>query len=207
MDDLFKVSSAYVEPHRFYHNLDHIASMIRHFHLWKGKAGIEISDRDAERIYKAIVWHDVIYQIKPKEPGDNERLSAICYEAHSRESKIYDRKVSEMILATADHFSDNEYDPITSFLLDLDLCTFSWEIGNFMEVNRNIDREYITEFPVDEVLDKRASFIENVLQHKARFRVMTDLNPLMKRNIRDLNSVYTDHRDILRFTLLGVDKD
>src|SRR4051794_22476684 len=63
-----RLVAAYSEPHRHYHNLEHIAEMLRVVDRLSKFA----ADPDAVRL--AVWFHDAVYDPRAK---DNEKLSAI----------------------------------------------------------------------------------------------------------------------------------
>ncbi|SMC84143.1 HD domain-containing protein [Kibdelosporangium aridum] len=107
------LTQRYGEPHRAYHNAFHIAAVLRE--AW------EIADVSAEDwaiLTLAICAHDVVYDARP---GDDERASAAWAREKLTEAGLAERhivKVSELVLATVGHQSD---DPLAHILLDADL--------------------------------------------------------------------------------------
>jgi len=68
------VLRAYNEPHRHYHTLKHIKSMLRN--LDNISLTLPLTSQQIEVLQVAIWFHDIVY-IVPSEPGRNECTSAI----------------------------------------------------------------------------------------------------------------------------------
>lgn len=125
----------YQEPHRHYHNLEHISEM--------GKIVGKLADgaRDLNAIYLAVWFHDAVYDPKAK---DNEARSV----ALMRESltplgipvAVIDH-VQAMIMATT-HGSLTTDDPDTMILLDADLAVLGAEERRYVRYAEAIRREY-----------------------------------------------------------------
>jgi predicted metal-dependent HD superfamily phosphohydrolase len=114
------IESRYSEPHRHYHNLDHIRQCLGQL----DRAGEVIAERDATEL--AIWFHDIIYRYGAK---DNEELSAMLFRDAARAVMPASlvKRVSNFILATK-HTGAAEDEP-TAYLVDIDLSGFGlpWE--------------------------------------------------------------------------------
>lgn len=114
----------YDEPHRFYHNRDHIEDLV-------GRA-VQRGILDDELLL-AIVFHDIVYN--PKE-SNNEELSAKLYkETHAD----YIEDVYQAILDTKTHEPTNK---ISNILCKLDLHVLYGDFKTFVEFEHKIFKEY-----------------------------------------------------------------
>ncbi len=114
----------YDEPHRFYHNIEHILTMLN-----KAKERNILSDE----LYLAIVFHDIIYN--PRASNNEEKSAELFY------SYIQNDSVKQAILDTKHHR------PNTDSLLSIDLCMLDLEIVHsgfeeFIQFEHKIFKEY-----------------------------------------------------------------
>jgi predicted metal-dependent HD superfamily phosphohydrolase len=130
-----RLVAAYSEPHRHYHNLEHLSEMFR-------VAG-RLADfaQDTSAVQLAIWFHDAVYD--PKAKGNEVRSAAQAIEllqplgvpgpllAH----------VKSMILATV-HVDLDKVDADTAVLLDADLAILSAEERRYARYAADIRREY-----------------------------------------------------------------
>lgn len=131
LDDLGIASwviSRYDEPHRFYHNLEHIIRML------KGASDLGMLNNDT--LFLAIVFHDIIYNPIRK---DNEEKSAELFNYVYDGDVVMKREVTRMILDTITHKSDNE---LSQILIKLDLLQFEGSCEEMIKDHDNIYKEY-----------------------------------------------------------------
>jgi len=134
-DEYWKeIKEHYSDKSRYYHNLDHIASMI--FELETVKSEIE----DWNSVLFSIFYHDIIYK---SSANDNEEKSAEI--AKNRLQKInlsYTQinKIYNQILATKKHqlSADSE----TNYLLDADLSILGKSWNEYENYTKQIRKEY-----------------------------------------------------------------
>jgi predicted metal-dependent HD superfamily phosphohydrolase len=137
------------QPHRYYHNINHINDLLIELDDWAPRAGY--ADNVKRLVTYGIWYHDAIYNTYSA-PGSNERLSARLFEQQHPEFEPFELNcVVEMIEATAKHTSqqdmregskDRYIDIHNAVMLDCDLAGFghSWEV---YEMNgENIRQEY-----------------------------------------------------------------
>mgnify|MGYP003611530424 FL=1 len=125
--------TAYSEPQRAYHNVQHIAECLAHFQ------SIQSSLNDPIAVETAIWFHDVIYDPRA---SDNELQSAelmkqLCNTFLS-EQQI--EKVYQWIIATQKHQSSYDHD--LNSLLDIDLAILGSSAERFAEYQQQIQFEY-----------------------------------------------------------------
>ena len=108
------IVARYSEPHRRYHNLVHVRSVVR-----DAATLVPLSPSEKAVLTLAACAHDVIYDAVP---GTDEHSSAAWardWLAKSNLEPIADR-VCDLILATINHNADPN-DPVACALLDADL--------------------------------------------------------------------------------------
>jgi predicted metal-dependent HD superfamily phosphohydrolase len=129
------LAAAYDEPHRAYHELRHIAAMLRGLSAQAGQG--------SDALVLAILFHDVIYD---PTRNDNEAESALRAQRVLTAlgvSPALTKRVSELVLATA-HFAtaSRETDPETALLLDLDLAILAATPADYDAYCKAIRHEY-----------------------------------------------------------------
>lgn len=154
-----KLVSRYNEPHRFYHNLEHITVL---FQLASAH-GVRLSIPQQ----LAIWYHDAIY-----EPGsvENEIKSAELLRTDCQSncwlSEAIMYRAYDMVMATKRHLSsDNE----TQIILDLDLAGLGFDRASYEAATIKIHKEF--EFRTGEPIpkDKRILFLESLLSREYIF--------------------------------------
>jgi predicted metal-dependent HD superfamily phosphohydrolase len=184
-DDLTQfVVERYTEPHRYYHTLVHIASLVR-----------EAYDLDMGHmtywptLSAAIVFHDIIYDPLAK---DNETQSAAL--AALRLPYGTDIDVSyacRMIEATATHMSD---DPLTRAFLDLDMGILSVRQYQYIDYARQVRKEYI-QVPLDQYVAGRLKFLgsqldrEHIFFHETGDSLIKVMNPAILSTFNAHNNI------------------
>lgn len=112
----------YNEPHRFYHNLNHI---IRMFNDAENKGIL------SDELFLSIFFHDIIYNPKS---NDNEELSAeLSYKYLKNE------QIKQAILDTKNHQPQNQ---LSKQLCELDLSVLYNDYEAFVEYENKIFKEY-----------------------------------------------------------------
>lgn len=113
----------YDEPHRYYHNIDHIVSMVD-----SSVEGKTVS----EKLTLAIVFHDIIYD--PKRSDNEEQSAELFY------SLMPDNEIAEAIRETKDH---NPKTKLGKQLCDLDLdILYRNDFQSFIDFEHKIFKEY-----------------------------------------------------------------
>jgi predicted metal-dependent HD superfamily phosphohydrolase len=212
MTDYFKtVLPFYLEPHRFYHNSHHLMDILERHDLYKNVKmqdtvhgqNSAISESNSEVIYYATLFHDIVYNIK-KETISNEVLSAeLFYETVKYDSKfVYGMASTKLtcdvincIKATEFHFTDNNYNLLTSYFMDLDIMGLAtYDLDKLILDNENIDKEYMLIYNKEYVYNSRFNYIKNYMKPFARFRAIDNvlLNQKLHNNIEFLLEFYMD---------------
>jgi predicted metal-dependent HD superfamily phosphohydrolase len=107
----------YTEPHRGYHNADHVRQVARDAEA----LAADHDERDRALVALAALAHDIVYDGKP---GDDERRSAEWVRDQLAATGVPDgdiRRVERMVLATLTHEAADG-DRLTAVLLDADLA-------------------------------------------------------------------------------------
>ncbi len=125
-----KITTAYGEPHRHYHTLDHIAAVVTLFET--------VRDRfeDPDQALLALYFHDIIYD---PSRHDNEAQSA-----HVLMNRLPGHDVSRAahhILATQKHLA--EHDPDTNLVLDIDMSILGAPWPDYFAYARGVACEYM----------------------------------------------------------------
>nr|WP_042195238.1 hypothetical protein [Kibdelosporangium sp. MJ126-NF4]CEL21834.1 hypothetical protein [Kibdelosporangium sp. MJ126-NF4]CTQ92613.1 hypothetical protein [Kibdelosporangium sp. MJ126-NF4] len=150
----------YGEPHRAYHNAEHVTAVLR-----EARAIADVSTQDWAILALAICTHDVVYDAKP---GDDERASAEWARQHLTAAGVPDShivKVEELVLATLGHQSDDE---LAHILLDADLSILGAEPDVYDNYAVAVRMEY-SGVPDDAWRQGRAAVLRTLLDRDALF--------------------------------------
>jgi len=131
-DDLVE---RYREPHRHYHNLEHIAEVLKVASKLIDAAG------NSDAVYLAAWYHDAIYDPSAK---DNEERSAELAVKSLGDVGVDVKtvqRVAMLIQATA-HAGEITTDPDTAVLLDADLAILAAEEQRYRRYAAAIRQEY-----------------------------------------------------------------
>jgi predicted metal-dependent HD superfamily phosphohydrolase len=131
----------YSEPHRAYHDLAHIAELLRWFDVVGDAVGWD-APRD---VYLAILFHDAIYDPRAR---DNEARSAELALAHGATPRA-----AELIRLTARHgaLGQADVDRDAAHFLDADTAILGAEPAAFDAYDAAIAVEYASELPGEQV--------------------------------------------------------
>jgi predicted metal-dependent HD superfamily phosphohydrolase len=164
-DDLL---ARYGEPHRHYHALAHIKTVLTEATLLAEELDLDVADREV--LVLAVCAHDVVYDGRP---GDDERASAAWARTQLADAGVDEdvvARVGDLILATINHQADVE-DGAADVLLDADLSILGasleaydaytvavrqeysqvpdrlWRAGRTEVLSRLLDREHLYRTP------------------------------------------------------------
>lgn len=132
---LAEVLTAYAEPHRAYHNLDHLIAVLTTVDRLAAEAD------DIELVELAGWFHDVVYDPRAK---DNEERSAAQATARLGQLGLPAarlERVAELILVTRRH-NPGEGDSAAAVLCDADLAILAAEADAYEVYARRIRAEY-----------------------------------------------------------------
>lgn len=117
----------YNEPHRFYHNMDHIINMINQLN----------NSQKTDEILLAILFHDIIYDPLKK---DNEEQSAELFMHYANRNNYKNSPhIKQAILETKNHESTFY---LSNLLCSLDLSCLYSDFKTFIEYEHKIFKEY-----------------------------------------------------------------
>jgi len=128
-----RLTQAYAEPHRHYHNQQHLAECLAEFgaarHLAQQRIAVEL----------ALWFHDAIYDPKA---SDNEEQSAALAKSCLEAAGLPDLAgtVSDLVMATKLHRTDA--DPDAALVVDVDLSILGQSEARFADYETQIRQEY-----------------------------------------------------------------
>lgn len=132
-----ELKTKYSKSNRYYHNLDHIKSMLS----LSARHQSRLSDPDVVQF--AIWYHDIVYNYMRK---DNEEKSAIIAGQRLKVLGLNFEQINdcmEMIRCTQNHKPNREDIDDVHYLLDFDLKVLSWERADYKQYTQNIRKEYV----------------------------------------------------------------
>ena len=179
---LLETMSAYAEPHRKYHDLEHIAET---FKLLEPYADRE----DHLQIFLALLWHDVVYDTHS---GTNEEDSAAFAFARMDALGLPGKEtVKRLILATKSHRADAED---AQLVCAIDMAILGAEQDKYIRYTEQIRQEYDW-VPEDIFRMKRSEVLEQIIGNDVRPFKHPDfqhLNAPAVRNISDEVALLSD---------------
>ncbi len=128
------VATAYREPHRRYHDANHVAEVL----AWYDRVTDDVGWRQPIEVYLAIVFHDAIYVPGAK---DNEARSA----AWARRAGLGEvDRITALIELTARHGNlvPTDVDPEAALFLDCDMAILGSSPAAFAAYDAAIAIEY-----------------------------------------------------------------
>ncbi|WP_126247220.1 HD domain-containing protein [Chitinophaga rhizosphaerae] len=133
--EIDRITFQYSTHGRHYHNLDHLAELVK---LQRQYAPLLL---DNDSVLYAIYFHDFIYQPKRKDNELKSAEEAIFYLRKVGAPVERQDKVYRYILATAGHQPELS-DPDLDYFLDFDLSILSAPEERYKVYAKNIRREY-----------------------------------------------------------------
>lgn len=154
------LAARYAEPHRAYHDLTHIAELLRWFDTIADAPGW----RDPRAVYDAILFHDAIYDPLAKH-GTNEARSAELATQYGASASSRD-----MILLTARHGAivRDDVDADAALFLDSDTAILGAAPAAFDTYDAAIALEY-SDVPGDAYRAGRRGFLASMLARPRLF--------------------------------------
>jgi predicted metal-dependent HD superfamily phosphohydrolase len=152
----------YREPHRAYHNLDHIADCLEKLDL----ARPMLRKDEADAVELALWWHDAVYDAKA---GDNEERSAALFRDTANSHRLaapLAEKVERLILLTKTHAPGPH--PAEQAMIDVDLSILGAPPSRFAAYDEGIRREY-AHVPEDIWRERRARVLAGFLARPRLF--------------------------------------
>jgi len=162
------LETAYATPTRAYHNIGHVAEVLRHYADVAAGPGW----RQPREVALAVLYHDAIYAAGRR---DNEARSALLARDHiarwlAGEGIDADR-VAELIEFTARHgaIARDEVDEETRLFLDGDMAILGAEPSAFDAYDRGIAAEYRGHVPGPLFRLNRRRFLKALLKRERIF--------------------------------------
>jgi predicted metal-dependent HD superfamily phosphohydrolase len=131
----------YREPHRRYHTVEHVATVLRHAASLSGELGLD--DRSRAVVALAVCAHDVVYEGRVgKDEEESAKWAATNLAACGLgQSEI--TSVTAAVLATARHQADpSDLDPVIAVVLDADLAILAARSDVYERYATNVRLEY-----------------------------------------------------------------
>lgn len=129
-----RLVALYSEPHRHYHNLQHLAECLTEFdsarHLAREPLSVEF----------ALWFHDAVYDTQTKD--NEERSAALACDCLTRVglSATFGSRVTELIMATKHSAIPPDSD--AALVTDIDLSILGREESRFQQYETQIRKEY-----------------------------------------------------------------
>ncbi|MBI5148442.1 hypothetical protein HZA33_02065, partial [Candidatus Pacearchaeota archaeon] len=152
-----QVKALYSEPHRKYHNLEHIEACLNEFRK------IIFLPENPDAVEFALMFHDVVYY--PKRI-DNEEVSIRYLNEVAVDLKIPSNisvPAERLILATKHNYIPSNMDE--KIITDIDLSIFGQDEEKFDEYDSAIRQEYIF-VPEKEYREGRRKVLEKFLKRQ-----------------------------------------
>jgi len=134
LEEIKEVMARWTEPHRHYHNMRHLLSMVTDLETMAGLYGFSRDERT--ECWLTAVYHDAVYEIG-KPSGWNEEESAALARGNRSIGRDLALRVSDNILLTINHL--NPKTMVQACVLDADLAGLG---RNYWENGANIRAEY-----------------------------------------------------------------
>lgn len=160
LQEMSMLSTLYTQPHRTYHNINHINECLAELEGFHSK---DFSYGDRQVVERAIWFHDAVYNPYSKE---NEIQSAMLV---PEDPKFIGDRVRKIILATAKHvITQEDLDFATQVMLDIDLAGFGkpWHICQ--KNGDNVRAEYYNTSDYDFAVG-RLKFAQAIAQRESLY--------------------------------------
>jgi len=145
------------EPHRFYHNLDHLNYLLEYFHNMYMNS--EITMEEMTRLMVVAFFHDVVYDSKA---NDNESKSVAYFLEKSKERGYFKDEfidqVCQMIMDTKERTEPTE--KLSKIFWTADNSILGLPVNKLIEIEHKIFQEYQWA-PYPKYKEGRISFLES----------------------------------------------
>lgn len=162
---LFDIMDRYQEPHRHYHNANHIAVCLQ-----AARVAGDFLEQPA-RLHMALALHDVVYDVTPERYPLNEELSAeyarTMFERFGGLPSVAE-KIAELILATKHQDTPSGHD--AKFMVDIDLWCGLGQPRSQFELNTYNIRQEFAEVPDEVFYLKNHAFLRQLLKRDRIFQ-------------------------------------
>jgi len=196
-----EIVTSYSAPHRYYHNLFHLAEMFHYFD------NFQVQLEKPLIISLAIFFHDLVYDPKS---STNEEDSVQRFDAFAKEAELNKTArtlVASYIQATKSHSLENLEDSDLGFFLDFDLAVLGRSPAGYLEYAKDIRREF-THVPPATYRSERSKILSTFLGCEHIFVtscMRNDLEANARKNLSDEIELlrYSPHQ-LSKFKLLKV---
>jgi predicted metal-dependent HD superfamily phosphohydrolase len=177
----------YQEPHRFYHNFNHIEDCLREF------ATVQNLFSNPSPVYFAIWFHDAIYD--PRAVNNEEKSAELATTTLGDYfSPSFCKTVADLILATKHNIVPTDFD--TRLFVDIDLSILGQNESKFDQYEQDIRKEYYW-VPNETFVDARSQVLsaffnrnhiystelfQNRYEQRARHNIQRSLKNLQNRS-------------------------
>lgn len=162
-----ELAKRYAEPHRHYHNAQHIDECLQEFDVVRGEAMEEVA------LALAIWFHDVVYD--PRAADNEERSARFAVDCLKGGGEDLTRRVSDLILVTKTHVVGNH--PDEALMIDIDLSILGKPPERFAPYEAGIRKEYAW-VPMQVYAEKRAAILRGFLEREKIFTTPFSFNDL-----------------------------
>jgi predicted metal-dependent HD superfamily phosphohydrolase len=155
-----RLALVYGEPHRHYHNGQHIAECLTEFdrarHLARQPPAVEL----------ALWFHDSVYDPKASDNEERSAELAACCLGHARLPNAFIESVRKLVMTTKRHEAEPDSDG--AVMVDVDLSILGQREKRFVEYEEQIRQEYEW-VPATVFASKRTEILERFLDRKHIF--------------------------------------
>ncbi len=186
------VYKCYNEPHRFYHNLNHIEYMIGYPEI-----GFPI-DNDIILYYISVILHDIIYYPNrtDNEEKSVEMLNLLFNQNYFNISKDDKESIANAIMLTKHHRLLNNYTLLETTLIEADMSiTNNSNINERMKWHYGIFKEYQM-YPYPDFKYKRLEFLKSCNNEDIEY--VNDFVPKVALYAGSFNPFHVGHLDVLK---------
>lgn len=147
----------YSEPHRFYHNLNHLYNCFQEFDL------ITTLLDNPESVELALWYHDLIHSLGQSGNEENSAQIAKVFCQSQNFSDYFAKQVENHILATKHTTISRHHD--SQYLSDIDMAILGQSTDPFDIYESQICQEYSSIYLPVEYRKRRTVFLETILKH------------------------------------------
>ncbi len=134
LDTHSKLITAYNEPHRKYHTLEHINACFEHL------SSVDLQADHAHEIELALWFHDAVYKIlSSTNEADSAQLACSFLIENNAHAECIER-IGDLILITKDHAAPKTKD--AKLMLDIDLSILGSAPAIYAQFEKNVREEY-----------------------------------------------------------------
>jgi predicted metal-dependent HD superfamily phosphohydrolase len=185
------VISAMTEPHRVYHDINHVIEMLDRFDTWRSTSKLSLLEQAAVEL--AVLYHDCVYI--PNHPR-NEEDSADAFTARMAQlqiSRFTQARARQAILRTKNHLVP-QGEPVSATVSDLDLAAMADPLS--YKINGQRIRDEFHMVSEETFLSGRMRFLGSYLAHAPMFYTEEGqgLEPPTRNNMEsELVSLQSEH--------------